>query len=326
MPASGGFGLGLRFGFGATLDVVEVVVVVEVTGADAWTVSVVDDCELPQPASTRPVAASSPTSCAILTVEPSYACQTDRAMTRNRLLELIADTSELLDLDEFRHGMLAALHRAIPADWVGLSDVGPDARSVVEIVDPPLAPEIHAGFAELAHQNPLVRRLDETRDGRAYRISDVVTQKQFHKLEIYERVYAPIGLEHQMAFTLESGADRMLGVHLSRRKRDFSDRERDLLNSARPFLIQAYRNAIRYTAALTAGADPVPPPLESLAALGLTHRQAEVLQQLATGASEHDISAHLGLSRRTVQKHAEHIYRRLAVNSRSEAAAIAWRV
>jgi DNA-binding CsgD family transcriptional regulator len=245
-------------------------------------------------------------------------------MRRDRLLELIADTSELLDLEEFRPGIIAALHRAIQADWVGVSDVGPDPRSIVEIVDPPLPPEMHVEFAELAHQNPLVRRLDETRDGRVYRISDVVTQAQFHKLEVYERVYVPIGLEYQMAFTLESGEDRMLGVHLSRKKRDFSDRDRDLLNAARPFMIQVYRNAIRYTAALAAGADPLPPPLDSLVALGLTDRQAEILQQLASGASENEISVRLGLSRRTVQKHAEHIYRRLDVNSRSEAAALAW--
>jgi DNA-binding CsgD family transcriptional regulator len=245
-------------------------------------------------------------------------------MRRDRLLDLIGDVVELLELEEFRRGVVEALHRAMRADWVGLSEVGPTPGSVAEFVEPPLAAEIHRSFAELAHQNPLVQRLDETRDGRAYRISDVVTQKQLHALEIYERVYRPIGLKYQIAFTLESGRDRILALHLSRRRRDFTDRERDLLNTARPFLIQAYRNAIRYSAALAAREDSAPPSLDSLTALGLTRRQAEVVQQLATGASDREIAARLGLSHRTVQKHVEHCYRHLGVRSRSDAAAIAW--
>lgn len=136
-------------------------------------------------------------------------------------------------------------------------------------------------------------------------------------------MYRPIGLEHQIAFTLESDEDRMLAVvlHRRRRRRDFSDRDRDLLNAGRPFLIQSYRNAIRYSEALSASAPATPPPLEALAGLGVTRRQAEVLQLLASGASEREIAARLGLRIRTVQKHIEMAYRRLGVNSRSEAAA-----
>lgn len=241
---------------------------------------------------------------------------------RDRLLELIGDIGELLEIDAFRRGVLAALHEAVSADWVGLSEVGPDPESVVELVDPPPPAETFAAFAELAHENPLVRRLDETRDGRAYRFSDVVTQEQLHELEVYRRVYRPIGVEHQIAFTLESGEDRILAIHLSRRRRDFSDGERDLLNAARPFLIQAYRNAIRYSEAVARQGRP---DVEALrASLGLTRRQAEVLQLLATGASERDIAWRLGLVHRTVQKHLQLAYRHLGVHSRSQAAAIVW--
>lgn len=245
--------------------------------------------------------------------------------TRDRLLELIGDTAELLELEEFRAGVLEAVHRAIPADWVGLSEVGPDPASVVEIVDPPPPPESFAAFAELARQNPLVRRLDETRDGRAYRFSDVVTRAELHELELYQRAYRPIGLEYQIAFTLESGQDRILAIHLGRRERDFSDGERDLLNEARPFLIQCYRNAIRYSEALDHRPDgELLPSIDALVSLGLTPRQAEVLQLLAAGASERDIAVRLRVSHRTVQKHLQLSYRQLGVHSRSQAAAVAW--
>ena len=131
-----------------------------------------------------------------------------------------------------------------------------------------------------------------------------------------------------IAFTLPHDKDRILGVALSRGERDFSDEERDLLEQARPVLIQAYRNAIRYTTAL---ADRrrneerhAMPNAERLVALGLTARQAEVLLLVATGAAEREIAARLEISHRTVEKHLERCYRRLGVNSRSLAASIAW--
>jgi DNA-binding CsgD family transcriptional regulator len=183
-------------------------------------------------------------------------------------------------------------------------------------------------FAELAYQNPLVARYERTGDGRAYRFSDVVSQEEFHALEIYDRLYRIMGQEYQIAFTLPNSRERILGIALGRKRRDFTDAERDLLNAARPFLIQAYQNSIRYSDLLARHSTehPVPEirPLESLVGLGLTDRQAQILQMLATGAADRDIAARLGLSTRTVQKHLQHCYRALGVGSRSEAAAVAW--
>jgi DNA-binding CsgD family transcriptional regulator len=133
---------------------------------------------------------------------------------------------------------------------------------------------------------------------------------------------------HRIDFTLPDGQHRTLGVALSRASCAFTAAERELLELARPFLIQAYRNAVRYTELLTggeaSGAVPGVPELERLRALGLTDRQAEVLQILATGAAERDIGERLGISHRTVQKHLQRCYRQLGVSNRSRAAAIAW--
>ncbi len=246
-----------------------------------------------------------------------------------RLLELIGDTQGLVEIDEFRHELLNALRRAVPADWVSLDDVGPDGDTITVIIDPPIDSARHPTFARYAHQNPLVEHYDETHDGRALRITDVVTQDEFRAREIYTVFYEPLGVEHQLAFTLPHTKDRILGVVLSRNRSspNFTDEERDLIERGRPFLIQAYRNAIRYSellAAQPAAAVPQLPQLEALVALGLTSRQGRVLQLLATGASERDIAERLGISHRTVQKHLERCYRCLGVNNRSRAAAIAW--
>lgn len=231
-------------------------------------------------------------------------------------------------IDEFRTRLLAALHRAVPCDWVGINDIGPDPDSVVVVVDPLPPPELFPVFAELAYQNPLVDRYARTGDGRAYRFSDVVSRRELHALEIYDRVYRVLGQEYQIAFTLPNSTDRILGIALGRKRKDFGDGERDLLNAARPFLIQAYQNSIRYSELLADTSSPRLAAgirsLQSLVALGLTDRQAQVVQLLATGAADADIADGLGISSRTVQKHLERCYRALNVHTRSEAAAIAW--
>jgi DNA-binding CsgD family transcriptional regulator len=244
-----------------------------------------------------------------------------------RLLDLIGSAVELLEIEEFRLGLLNALQDAIPADWVALSDISSDPESIVEIIDPPAPENLEAKFRRYAHQNPLIEHYRRAGDGRALRFSDVTTPDELHATAVYQQFYKPMGIEHQIAFTLPSRG-RILGVVLARGDPDFSDDERDLLEAARPFLITAYRNAIRYSNLLAdrpPGDVPAPAPeIESLLALGLTAHQARVLQLAATGVSEPGIATHLQISRRTVQKHGERIYRALGVHSRQEAIERAW--
>ena len=202
-----------------------------------------------------------------------------------------------------------------------MSEVPADLPHTISISVPPVPEEMHVAFARHAGENPLVRRYAETRDGRAFRFSDVITRRELHRLEIYREVYRPLGIEYQIAFTLPGNGERVLGVVLSRGARDFSANDRDLLNLARPYLIQAYRNAVEHTrlARAAQGIDP-----ERLTALGLTNRQAEVLRLIAMGRSDRDAAQELGITHRTAQKHLENTYRVLGVRERSRASAIAW--
>ncbi|MDF2864995.1 MAG: DNA-binding response regulator [Achromobacter mucicolens] len=60
-------------------------------------------------------------------------------------------------------------------------------------------------------------------------------------------------------------------------------------------------------------------------AYGLTPREADVLRWLAKGKTNRDIAEILGMSPRTVNKHLEHIYIKLGVETRAAAAALAVR-
>jgi DNA-binding NarL/FixJ family response regulator len=67
------------------------------------------------------------------------------------------------------------------------------------------------------------------------------------------------------------------------------------------------------------GSTPLPPPVQ------LTARERDVLRYLTLGASDKDIAQQLYLSVRTVQSHLVHLYHKLGVHSRTEAALTAIR-
>ena len=66
--------------------------------------------------------------------------------------------------------------------------------------------------------------------------------------------------------------------------------------------------------------------LTTLRALGLTRREAEVMQIVARGKTNQEIAAQMTLSVRTVQKHLENVYEKLGARSRTQAVLTAWSI
>jgi DNA-binding CsgD family transcriptional regulator len=157
------------------------------------------------------------------------------------LLELVGEAYGFEDLEQYRHGVLEIISRAVPCDRVAYNEITPDEVFAITVpdFDPSLAPK----FEALIYENPLLQRHAQTGDGRPYRISDLIDQPTFHELALYREFYRHIGIEWQVAFTLPARAPLIIGVALTRTRVDFTDREVQLLALARPHLMQAYRNA-----------------------------------------------------------------------------------
>lgn len=254
-------------------------------------------------------------------------------MQERILLDLVGEVMGLLGLEEFRHGLLRAVRGAVPADWISLNDLSADPQDTAVLIEPSFPPEAHALYARFAFENPLVARYQRTQDGRAYRFSDVGSVADLRATSLYREFYRPLGLEHQIALTLPGERDRLLALALSRKASDFSDTERDLLNDARPFLIQAYRNALEHSklrAALEVRSHGRHLPMADaglraqLALREITRRQAEVLACLATGRSSRAIAQSLGVSDRTVHKHLQLSFAKLGVHTRADAVDLLW--
>ncbi len=65
------------------------------------------------------------------------------------------------------------------------------------------------------------------------------------------------------------------------------------------------------------------PALADLQLLGLTAREADVLQLVAQGATDGEIATTLGIAPGTVRKHLDNLYRKLGVHRRTQAVALA---
>jgi DNA-binding CsgD family transcriptional regulator len=158
------------------------------------------------------------------------------------VLDFVGEAHGADDLDELRAFLPAALRRLIPADYASYNEVGNDGRVHATLIDPEMPQEAFELWGRYASQNPLVIRFARTRDGRAYRFSDVMRDGTIEGLEVFREFYGPMGVRFQIAFALPSPPDMTFGVALSRGSHDFSNRDREMLNLARPHLIQAYRN------------------------------------------------------------------------------------
>ena len=244
-----------------------------------------------------------------------------------QLLELIGETQGLLELAELRQGLLAALHRVVPSDWVSINEIASNPNDIYVVVRPALPKRIHNTFAKHAHENPLIAHFARTGNTRPYRFSDVISRRQLHALALYQECYAEIGLEHQIAFIIKVSDTSHVAIALSRKARNFTNTERTLLDHARGYLIQIYRNALAYTALLAAQSEPPTAAMTArLLERGLTPAETQVLTHVAHGQSNADIANELNVSERTIGKHLQRIYHKLGVANRSQAATIAWTI
>ncbi len=209
---------------------------------------------------------------------------------------------------------------------MSLNEIGADEDHVFTVAHPPLPEHLHDAFARHARENPLIARFARTRDTRPYRFSDVISQEELHALALYRECYAELGLEHQIAFVIKVSSDSYVAIALSRRHRDFTEAEQELLDRARPYLIQIYRNAIAHTTLRTEHPASRTSMTARLLDRGLTPAEADVLTHVAHGQSNADVVHGLNVSERTIGKHLQHAYHKLGVADRSQAATVAWTI
>jgi len=162
------------------------------------------------------------------------------------VLEVARDLGATDEADGFRASLLTQLKRLVPYDIASWNVVSPGSREAqISAVDPEDCREDgdEELLGSLLHQNPLV---SATTPGRVLKFSDLISLRELHRTDVYDLVYGPRGVEHQMA-VLPAPPASVIGVALNRRRPDFSERDRRVLEVTQPLIFQAYER----TAAIT---------------------------------------------------------------------------
>jgi DNA-binding CsgD family transcriptional regulator len=171
-----------------------------------------------------------------------------RARDLRRLLDLTADLLDSDDLDGFRSLAAARLGELVPGEFHGCTDadlVTGAAAAACSAPDFDDDAEMHADFARHMHENPVLVQHARTGDGMALAVSDLLPRRRWRHTAVWSEVYRRQGFDDQLAAGLVVGGGRAVGLQVNREWAGFSERDRAMLECARPVLGAAYRRVAR---------------------------------------------------------------------------------
>jgi DNA-binding CsgD family transcriptional regulator len=231
------------------------------------------------------------------------------------LAELYAPASTPGGLD-YAARMIDLATRLVSADSCSYNHIG-GGGLLAWLIEPADVGTFPGGIQLLQQhlpEHPVLAHVRATGDGRARRISDFLSDRQFRSLGLYRDFYRRCGVDYQVAISVPAPGGGLIGVALNRQRHDFSAADLELLDLLRIHVGQAAAIALPADPGSAGSPDAAADPL-------LTPRQARILQLVADGQSDRGIARTLGISTRTVQAHLQHTYRALDVTSRTEAVA-----
>jgi DNA-binding CsgD family transcriptional regulator len=140
---------------------------------------------------------------------------------------------------------LPAINDLVRGDVVCHAEVEPietKLASQTTFADNDTPPYIRDAFERLMLTSPIFQYWMASGDVSAIRTSDFLSRRQWHDMALYREVYRQWGTEDSLAIGLPAPPG-LVACFCIERSSPFSDRERLLLDLARPHLSFAYRNA-----------------------------------------------------------------------------------
>jgi DNA-binding CsgD family transcriptional regulator len=213
--------------------------------------------------------------------------------------------------EPFPREFLEGLARLIPADAiVGYHEVEASypwrTVAAVEIPAEGVPAQLQEEAKPFCLEDPLQNGL-RREERRVLKLSDCLTRRAMRRTGLYHRVWKPLGIDDSLRVWFPAPPGRARTLYLERGGRDFTERDRSLLELLRPVLIRMVERVDRRGHADHRGV--------------LTPRESEILQWIERGRTTREIAAALVLSPHTVRKHVEHILAKLGARTRSEAVA-----
>jgi DNA-binding CsgD family transcriptional regulator len=235
-------------------------------------------------------------------------------------LDVLRIAHEANDAVPLSRDTLAALRRLVPTaiathhEW----DPALGYRHAVDGADIADVGPLWALYLHVSEQDPfparpqgVARRVAPV--GVACRFSDILSLRQFRRLDLHAEICRPLGINHVMKLFFEVGETGAGYIVLDSQRHAFSDRDRAVLDVLAPHLA-----LIRRRCRILAD-----PSLETSAATApLSSRERQVLRLVASGMTNREIAGCLFIAPGTVRKHLDNIYEKLGVRSRAQAVAV----
>jgi len=219
------------------------------------------------------------------------------------LLDFLWRLRDAADRAAFVAAVLEGLRSLIPCELTSYNEVRPASRTISTVALPAsVLPPDTTPFTRHYRDHPLFLHQMQTGDGSPRRITDMTSMRTFSGTGLFSELYRPARIRWEIAMTLPAPPGTVRCVTLDRQGRDFADRDLELLQLVRPYLVDAQRQ------------------IDAAGNVRLNPRELDVLSLVARGKTNREIGAVLHISPRTVQKHLEHVYDKLGVRRRAGAA------
>ena len=259
-----------------------------------------------------------------------------RSCDTRALLKALGELYQPTTVAGFPTRLFAILDELLPGTAVSLDFVDyarhrTESHVASNHLTPAQAAEVEAVVREFIWQNPVGAHLAAGHSTAVIQPTDLVSQRQFRRTDLYQLAFRPSGMEYQIVASL-AWPQGFGGLVVNRpRSRNFTLREVALVTQLRPHVERAYlalrqladlRSRLEKAQAILAAAGHVVHPARQVAA-GLTPREGEVLHWVSQGKRNGEVALILGISLRTVEKHVEHLFAKLGVETRTALAAVA---
>jgi DNA-binding CsgD family transcriptional regulator len=211
--------------------------------------------------------------------------------------------------------VLQRVREVMRSDSAGFYTHEWDGSSVAVHIEPAevwrIIPFTRMPTSRAAALNPGIRHLVTARRPDPFAVTDVIPTRLWWGSELHSLMKADWGRNYQFAIPvaeMDGRGESQVWV-LGRTTIEFDPRDREVARAIAPVLtaVARHRSAMRR---LDVG---------PLAIDLLTQREIAVLELFAEGSTAGATAHRLGMSARTVQKHAQHIYSKLGVHTRVDA-------
>jgi DNA-binding CsgD family transcriptional regulator len=218
--------------------------------------------------------------------------------------------------EPFPRALLELLRTLIPSSTVAYREWDDRGRHDFSLAteDAATTLRVWSAYGAFRHQDPLPGGpgpgVDpaRTRFATALKFSDLMPLRALHRLEFHAEICRPLGIDYVMKLFLPTPHGTGCTFVFDRGRRDFSERDRLVLNTLAPHLVQLRARArVREGGAAEHGK--------------LTPREREVLGWVARGKTNAEVAAMLWIAPGTVRKHLDNVYAKLGVSNRAEAVA-----